>query len=169
MLESSWTAGTFIQPKKTGDVRVLTYFRKLNEYLVRRPHPLPKISDLLQKLEGFKWATAIDLSMGYYHIPLDKYSQGLCGTVMPWGIYQYTVLPMGICNAPDIFQGIMMKLLGDLPWCQVYMDDILITSNGTYNNHIDKLAEVLRRLEKAGFRANVRKCTFAADHVEYLP
>lgn len=168
VMESPWTAGTFIQPKKTGDVRVLTDFRKLNEYLVRRPHPLPKISDLLQKLEGFKWATAIDLSMGYYHIPLDKYSQGLCGTVMPWGIYQYTVLPMGICNAPDIFQGIMMKLLGDLVWCQVYMDDILITSNGTYNDHIDKLEQVLRRLEKAGFRANVRKCTFAADHVEYL-
>jgi hypothetical protein len=87
--DSPWTAGTFIQPKKTGDVRVLTDFRKLNEWIVRRPHPLPKISDLLQRLEGFRYATAIDLSMGYYHIPLDKYSQGLCGTVMPWGIYQY--------------------------------------------------------------------------------
>ena len=166
--DSPWTAGTFVQPKKTGDVRVLTDFRKLNEWIVRRPHPLPKISDLLQRLEGFRYATAIDLSMGYYHIPLDKYSQGLCGTVMPWGIYQYQVLPMGICNAPDIFQSIMMRLLGDLDYVQVYMDDILITSSKSFSDHISKLSEVLRRLEKAGFRANVRKCTFASDRVEYL-
>jgi hypothetical protein len=165
---SPWSAGTFIQPKKTGDVRVLTDFRKLNEYLVRKPHPLPKIGELLQKLEGFRWATAIDLSMGYYHIPLDEYSQGLCGTVMPWGLYQYKVLPMGISNAPDIFQSIMMRLLGDLEFVHVYMDDILITSNGTFTDHMSKLKTVLSRLQQAGFRANVRKCSFAADRVEYL-
>ena len=81
--------------EETGDVRVLTDFRKLNEYLVRKPHPLPKIKELLQKLQGFKWATAIDLSMGYYHIPMDEYSQGLLGTVMPWGLYQYLPYPAG--------------------------------------------------------------------------
>ena len=168
VLSSAWTAGTFIQPKKTGDVRVLTDFRKLNEYLIRKPHPLPKISDLLQKLEGFRWATAIDLSMGYYHIPLDEYSQSLCGTVMPWGLYQYTVLPMGLSNAPDIFQSTMSRLLGDLEWCQVYIDDILITSSGSYEEHMERLAIVLDRLQEAGFRANVRKCFFAKDRVEYL-
>jgi len=166
--ENAWTAGTFIQPKKTGDVRVLTDFRKLNEFIVRRPHPLPKINDLLQKLEGFKYATAIDLSMGYYHIPLDEYSQKLCGTAVPWGLYQYTVLPMGICNAPDIFQSIMMRLLGDLEHVHCYIDDILITSSGSYEDHLEKIRGVLARLEKAGFRANVRKCKFAADRVEYL-
>jgi transposase InsO family protein len=166
--DSAWTAPTFIQPKKTGDIRVLTDFRKLNEFIVRRPHPLPKIQDLLQQLEGFKYATAIDLSMGYYHIPLDKHSQGLCGTVMPWGVYKYKVLPMGICNAPDIFQSIMMRLLGDLEFVHVYIDDILITSNGSFTDHMNKLQQVLNRLDKAGFRANVRKCHFASDRVEYL-
>ena len=49
------------------------------------------------------------------------------------------------------------------------MDDILITSKGTYySDHIAKLKAVLQRLEKAGFRANVRKCKFASDRVEYL-
>ena len=65
--DSEWAAPTFIQPKKTGDVRVLTDFRKLNECLARTPFPLPKVSDMLQKLEGFQYATAIDLSMGHYH------------------------------------------------------------------------------------------------------
>jgi len=48
------------------------------------------------------------------------------------------------------------------------MDDILITSKGTYSDHIAKLKTILQRLEKAGFRANVRKCKFTSDRVEYL-
>ena len=67
---------------------------------------------MLQKLEQFSYATALDLSMGYYHIPLDKQSQELCTTILPWGKYSYAKLPMGLCNAPDIFQAIMNELLG---------------------------------------------------------
>jgi hypothetical protein len=50
-----------------------------------KPFPLPKISDILRKLSGFKYATAIDLSMGYYNIPLDLEAQKLCTTILPWG------------------------------------------------------------------------------------
>ena len=165
---SEWGAPTFVQPKKTGDVRILTDFRKLNDAIIRSPFPLPKIQDLLQRLRGFRWATAIDLSMGYYHIPLDEYTQKLCTTVLPWGKYRYKRLPMGIKNSPDIFQSIMNELLGDLEYVQCYLDDILITSNGTFEDHMDKLKEVLRRLEKANFRARVDKCFFAKPELEYL-
>jgi hypothetical protein len=78
---SEWAAPTFVQPKKTGDVWILTDFRKLNAAIVREPFPLPKISELLQRLQGFTYAMAIDLSMDYYHIPLDDASQKLCTTV----------------------------------------------------------------------------------------
>ena len=83
--DSEWAAPTFIQPKKTGDVRVLTDFRILNKFIKRKPYPLPKIADILQKLESFTWATALDLSMGYYHIILDKESSYLCTMILPWG------------------------------------------------------------------------------------
>ena len=55
-------------PKKTGNVRILTDFRELNKVMKQKPYLLPKISDLLQKLQGFKYVTAIDLSMVYYHV-----------------------------------------------------------------------------------------------------
>ena len=58
----------------------------------------------MQKLEGFTWATALDLNMGYYHIRLDPDAQKICTIVFPWGKYQYLHLPMGINCAPDIFQ-----------------------------------------------------------------
>jgi len=75
---------------------------------------------------------------------------------------------MGIKNSPDIFQAIMVELLGDLEYARTYMDDILITSSGSYEDHLKKLDEVLTRLERAGFRANVRKCYFAETEIEYL-
>lgn len=165
---SEWGAPTFIQPKKTGDVRVLTDFRILNKWIKRSPFPLPKISDMLQKLSGFKYATAIDLSMGYYHIPLDEASQKLCTTVLPWTKYQWCRLPMGICNAPDIFQAVIADLFHDVDFVQAYLDDILITSDGTYEDHLAKLDKVLEILEQAGFRANVRKCFFVQEELEYL-
>jgi hypothetical protein len=80
-----WAAPTFIQAKKTDDVHILTDFRRLNAQIKRKPFPLPKISDILRKLSGFKYATAIDLSMGYYHIPLDLGAHKLCTTILPWG------------------------------------------------------------------------------------
>jgi hypothetical protein len=130
--DSEWAAPTFMQAKKIGDVRILTDFRRLSAQIRRKPFPLPKISDLLRKLSGFKYSTAIDLSMGYYHIPLDLEAQKLCTTILPWGKYKYKRLPMGVKTRPYIFQRIMYELLGDIPNIQVYLDDILITSNGTF-------------------------------------
>jgi hypothetical protein len=92
-----------------GDVRILTDFRELNKCLKRKPFPLPKIKDLLQTLTGFQWATALDLSQGYYHIPMDEESQKLCTFMMPWGKYRYAKLPMGVKVAKDIFQEVMTK------------------------------------------------------------
>ncbi len=61
----------FIIPKKDMTVRTISDFRELNKRIVRRPFPIPKISTTLQELEGFTYATALDLNMGYYTIKLD--------------------------------------------------------------------------------------------------
>jgi hypothetical protein len=58
--DSEWAAPTFMRAKNTGNVRILTDFRRLNTQIRRKPFPLPKISDLLRKLSGFKYATTID-------------------------------------------------------------------------------------------------------------
>jgi hypothetical protein len=94
--DSEWGAPTFMQAKNTGDVRILIDFRRLNAQIERKPFPLPKINDLLRKLSGFKYATAIDLSMGYYHISLDLEAQKLCTNILTCGKYQYKRLPMGV-------------------------------------------------------------------------
>jgi hypothetical protein len=67
--DSEWAAPTFIQAQKTGDVRILTDFRRLNAQIRRKPFPLPKISDLLSKLSGIKYETVIDLSAKLLPLP----------------------------------------------------------------------------------------------------
>ena len=69
---SEWGAPTFIIPKKDKTVRFITDFRELNKRIRRKPFPLPKIQELLLKLEGFQYATSLDLNMGYYHITLNS-------------------------------------------------------------------------------------------------
>ncbi len=54
--------------KKDGTVRTISDFRELNKRIVRKPYPIPKISTTLQEMEGFSYATALDLNMGYYTI-----------------------------------------------------------------------------------------------------
>ena len=102
--DSAWGAPTFIIPKKDGRIRFISDFRKLNQFLKRKPFPIPKIQDMLLKLNGFTYASALDLNMGYYTIRLDPDAQNLCTIVLPWGKYKYKRLPMGLAGSPNIFQ-----------------------------------------------------------------
>jgi hypothetical protein len=149
-------------------VRILTEFRRLNAEIKRKPFPLPKISDMLRRLSGFKYATAIDLRMGYYHMPLDFEAQKWCTTILPWVKYQCKRLPVGVKTSPDIFHRIMYELLGDIPNIQFYLDDILIASDGSFEEHAAIMEPVLEILQKANFRTNLYKCYFGGSKIDYL-
>ena len=106
--------------------------------------------------------------MGYYHIKLDPFSKQLCTIVLPWGKYEYQALPMGLCNSSDIFQEKMSELFADLEHVRTYIDDLLVISNGTYEDHLIKLDKVLKRLREAGLKVNAKKSFFAESKLEYL-
>jgi hypothetical protein len=124
---------------------------------------------MLLKLEGFQFATSLDLNMGYYHIELSPHSKQLCTIVLPWGKYEYQRLPMGLCNSPDILQEKMSTLMQDLEYVRAYIDDILAITSSSFEDHLlDKLRVVLKKLENAGLRVNVKKSFFAKEALEYL-
>ena len=76
--------------------------------------------------------------MGYYHIKLTPESQRLCTIVLPWGKYEYKKLPMGLCNSADIFQEKMSELFTGLEYIRAYIDDLLIISKGSFEDHLEK-------------------------------
>ena len=108
---------------------------------MQTPWSIPKISTILQELQGFNWATSLDLNMGYYTIRLDPDSQKMCTLILPWGKYSYQRLPMGIAGSPDIFQEKMSVLMEQLEYVQTYLDDILVIINDTFEDHLCKLEE----------------------------
>ena len=165
---SEWGAPTFIIPKKDGTVRFISDFRELNKRIKRKPYPIPKIQDMLLKLEGFQYATSLDLNMGYYHIELTPFSKRLCTIVLPWGKYEYQRLPMGLCNSPDIFQEKMGELMTGLEFVRTYIDDVLCLTTGSWQDHLAQLDEVLKRVQQAGLKVNARKSFFGRDSLEYL-
>ena len=165
---SEWAAPTFIIPKKDGTVRFISDFRELNKRIKCKPFPIPKIQDLLLKLEGFQYATSLDLNMGYYHIELSPSSKKLCTIVLPFGKYEMQRLPMGLSNSPDIFQEKMSTLMADLEYVRAYIDDLLVLTSGSLEDHLDKLDTVLGRLEEAGLKVNAKKSFFAKPELEYL-
>ena len=84
-----WAAPTFITHKNNGPVRFISDFRELNKRITRKSYFIPKIQDLLFKVEGFKYASSLDLNMSYFHIKLCLFSRNLYSIVLPWEIYEY--------------------------------------------------------------------------------
>jgi hypothetical protein len=134
----------FIIPEKDKTVCFLSNFWEVNKRLVRKPFPIPKISTVLQEIEGFTFATALDLNMGYHTIRLDPDASKISTIIFPWVKYSYKRLPMGIAGSPDIFQGKMSELMESLEYVRAYLDDLLCISKLSLENHLEKLEKVLR-------------------------
>ena len=163
-----WAAPTFVIPKKDGSVRFISDFRELNKRIQQKSYPIPHIQDMLLNLEGFKYATSLDLNMGYYHLELDPASKELCTIVLPFEKFEYQRIPMGLCNSPDIFQEKMNELFEGLNFVRAYIDDLLVISKGTFESHLEELEEVFKRLREAGLKVNAKKSFFARGELEYL-
>ena len=125
--------------------------------MVRRPYLIPKIADVLQKLEGMHYAISLDLNMSYYTVRLDPDSQKLCTIITPRGKYQYLWLLMGVNVSPHKFLAKMSDLMARLELVHTYLDDLLIISNLTFEHHRHQLQVVLRRLERGGAQGECRK------------
>ena len=166
---SEWALPTLIIPKKDGRIRWVSDFWKLNKLLKRPRYFLPSIPEIMQRRQGFKFITKVDIVMGCYTFEIDEASQHLCVISTPYGLYKYKRLPMGITNSPDFFQSVMHPLFSDLPNFECFIDDIGIFSLGSYSNHLSQqVQQVLIRLERNCFTVNPLKCDWAVQTTEYL-
>jgi hypothetical protein len=133
---------SFAIPKKNGTIRVVTDFRKVNLLLKRHQFPIPKIGNMIRSMEGFTFASALDLNMGYYHIKLHADAQKLCTIVFACNMrkYKYIRLPLGIKIAWILmfFKTSYLrlsKIWNTLrPTC--YLDDFLILTNSSFKDYI---------------------------------
>ncbi len=127
-------------------MRTISDFREINKRIVRKPYPIPKISTTLQELEGFTYAAALDLNMGYYTIRLDPQVSEMCTIIFPWSKYSYLRLPIGFAGSADISQAEMGNLMASLKYIRAYIDDLFVITKGSLGDHLAKLEAVFIRL-----------------------
>jgi hypothetical protein len=111
---------------------------------------------------------ALDLNMGYYTIRFNPRAVEMFTIIFPRGKYSYLRLPMGFAGSADIFQAEMMDPMEALEHVRAYIDDLLVITRGTLEDHLDKLREVLRRLREAGLKVSATKSFFCTHEIEYL-
>ena len=172
---SKWASPIVIVPKKSAPGeppkrRLCIDFRKVNELQQEvitagktkgqiSIHPLPKIDEMYAKLKGAKVFSTIDLRSGYHHIALGKSSRAKTAFVMPFGKYEFLMVPFGLAQAPAYFQLLMNKVLKGLKFAMTYLDNIIIFSQDE-SQHLEHLEIVFSRLREAGLKMKRSKCDF---------
>ena len=166
---SPWSSPVVIVKKKNGKDRFCIDYRKLNNVTKKDNHPLPKIDEMLDKFQGSKWFTSIDLKAGFWNIPVKESDKEKTAFITSEGLYQFKVMPFGLCNAPSTFQRCMHKVLGNLIYTKapVYLDDINVHS-ATFEQHLIDLQEVFDKLRAANLKLGKDKCFFCKDEIEFL-
>ena len=127
------------------------------------------MDDILDSLSGSQWFSTLDLRSGYWQVEVDPTDREKTAFTTPYGLYQFKVMPFGLCNAPSTFQRLMELILAGLHWetCLIYLDDVVVFGR-TWEEHMLRIREVLSRLLRANLKLNPEKCQFFRKSVSFL-
>lgn len=167
--ESPWGTNVIFVKKKDGSLRFCVDYRGLNDLTVRNSYPLPHMDDLFDRLAGAQYFSKIDLRTGFYQIPLPEEDRAKTAFRTRYGHFEWTVLPMGLTNAPATFQHLMNHTFREfLDRCVlVFLDDIVVYSR-TLDEHVRDVRAALQRLKDTGLYAKKSKCELFMHEIEFL-
>ena len=144
-------------------------YRKLNAVTKPDRFPLPIIEDLLDYLQGCPILSIFDLKSGFFQIGMNPEDKEKTAFMADNSVYQFEVMPFGLINAPSTFQRYMQSVLKGIlhKFVSVYIDDIIVYSK-TFDEHVDHLTEVFRRLDEQDLRLHPEKCKFLCSELKFL-
>jgi hypothetical protein len=167
--KSSAGAPILFVKKKDGSLRLCVDYRGLNKITIKNRHPLPLITESLERLAAAKYYTKLDVREAYHRIRIREGDEWKTAFRTRYGHFEYMVMPFGLTNAPAQFQAYINETLAGLVdvTCIVYLDDILIFSD-TEEEHEHHVKEVLQRLREAKLYVKLSKCEWHTQRTEYL-
>jgi len=166
---SAWAAPIVMVRKKDNTLRMCIDYRVLNDKTVKDAYPLPNTAELFDSLSGSKWFSTLDLASGYYQVENTPRAREYSAFTSRKGLFEWTCMPFGLCNAPATFSRLMDRVLTGLKWeiSLVYLDDIIVFSS-TPSEMIERLRSVFDRLRQAKLKLKPSKCHLFKHEVEYL-
>ena len=168
--KSSFAAPAFFVPKKGGKRRKVIDFRDLNDITEKDRYPIPPIERMNDHFHGVQWYSKIDLRDAFFMIRMKEGEEHKTAFRTRNGLYEFLVMPMGLTNAPATCQRMINDVLSDLIDITViaYIDDILIFTKGSREQHAKDVAAVLERLSTTSFKTAPEKCEFFRKEVTFL-
>ena len=166
---SPWASPVVLVKKKDGKFRFCVDYRKLNSVTKKDAHPLPRMDDLIDALQGSKYFSTLDLRSGYWQLSVEPKDREKTAFVTPDGLWEFLRLPFGVTGGPTTFQRAIEIVLSGLTYdtCLCYFDDIIIPSR-SIDEQCDRLTRVLSRFRAHNLRVKASKCKFASDQVLFL-
>ena len=164
---SPWSSPVVLVPKKDGGVRFCVDYRGLHQVADFHAYPMPRTDEILDRVGAAKFISTLDLSRGYWQIPLAKEAQPKTAFTTPFGLFEFLVMPFGLHGAPATFQRCMDAVLRGLSFVAAYLDDVVIYSDA-WSDHLQHLRSVLIRLRSAGLTAKPKKCFLAKKETLFL-
>jgi hypothetical protein len=141
----------------------------LNFITQKDVYPLPRIDDVIERLNGSQIFSKLDLRSGYFQVPLAPDERSKTAFTTPDGLWEFTRLPQGLKNSPSVFQRLMNQTLGSLRWdiCLAYLDDIIVYSP-SFDQHLLDVHRVCQVLHASNFKLNYNKCAFFQHEISFL-
>lgn len=166
---SQYAAPTLIVKKPDGGLRVCVDYRGLNALTIKNRNTPPLIKETLQRLCKARFYSKFDIIAAFNEIRMRPGDEHKTAFITRYGLFEYVVMPFGLCNAPATFQSFINETLSPYldDFCTAYMDDILVYSN-TEEEHEEHVNKVLAKLDKAGLYLDIKKCAFFVKQVKYL-
>ena len=167
--KSPWASSIVMVKKKDGTHRFCVDYRKLNDITIKDAYPLPRIDESLDQLAGSQWFSCLDLNSGFWQVETDLVDREKTAFTSRKGLFEFSVMPFGLCNAPATFERLMESVLSGLQWqiCLMYLDDIIVAGK-TFEDMVNNLSLIFDRFISAGLKLKARKCTLFAKEVSFL-
>ena len=166
---SPWSSPILLCLKKDNTWRFCIDYRKLNQLTRKDAYPLPRIDTSLDSLGGNKWFSTIDMASGYWQCSVDEKDKPKTAFSCHRGLFQFKVMPFGLCNAPSCFERLMDLVLKGYQWerCLCYLDDVIIFGP-TFEKACENLEFVFERFRQANLKLKAKKCALFQHQVLFL-